>query len=265
MSLPNSILLSYASGRFVETQDYQMTTARRVGGLKHRRACSPRDIPHHYREQHRKIFTQKRGDGYWLWKPFLIRQTMAGMRDGDVLFYCDSGSYFISPADPLIQLAAREPSGIICFKLTHLEKRFTKRAAFVSLGVDHPAITDSTQVMASFILFRVGDAAREFVGEWLGHCENELLVTDAPSPPPLVEYPEFSEHRHDQSLFSLVAKRRGLRQYPDPSQWGNDDPERPPLYPQILQHVRGGPAPGSSTFRARVRRSFRKISAYLQG
>ena len=36
----------------------------------------------------------KRGYGYWLWKPYLISWAMQDLKDGDILVYADSGCEF---------------------------------------------------------------------------------------------------------------------------------------------------------------------------
>lgn len=32
-----------------------------------------------------------RGGGYWLWKPYVIMETLKDMKEGDILVYADSG------------------------------------------------------------------------------------------------------------------------------------------------------------------------------
>jgi hypothetical protein len=231
-------------------------TARDIAGLEDIRACSARDVPRDYRRKHPTIFSHHRGDGLWLWKPFLIQKTLQDMQDGDILFYCDAGSHFIGDPAPLFELAASEPEGVISFTLNLLERCYTKRICFAQLGMDRPLYTDTPQRLASFILLRAGEFARRFAAEWLSYCEQEHLLTDSPSPPPLVEYPDFIAHRHDQSLFSLTCKRHEIPGYPDPSQFGDRDPKRPALYPRIIQHTR---AMGKRPWRSRIKRFVRRI------
>ena len=37
------------------------------------------------------IFTQKTGGGYWLWKPWVIAETLRKIPEGDILIYADTG------------------------------------------------------------------------------------------------------------------------------------------------------------------------------
>jgi hypothetical protein len=54
------------------------------------------------------------------------------------------------------------------------------------------------------------------------------------------DYPGFREHRHDQSIFSLLTKRYDLPAFRDPSQWGNELRHCYPTseYGQIIEHTR---------------------------
>ena len=40
------------------------------------------------------ILKNKKGFGYWLWKPYIIKKTIAQMKDGDILLYLDAGCEF---------------------------------------------------------------------------------------------------------------------------------------------------------------------------
>ena len=50
------------------------------------------------------INNNRRGFGYWIWKPYIIKQWMDKMEDGDVLFYIDVGCELgIENRDKLIE------------------------------------------------------------------------------------------------------------------------------------------------------------------
>jgi len=54
-------------------------------------------------------------------------------------------------------------------------------------------------------------------------------------------YKEFIDHRHDQSIFSVLTKKYNLLAYRDPSQWGNEDIKTyksTSFYPQIIVSTR---------------------------
>src|SRR4051812_2932158 len=58
--------------------------------------------------ENKAILDLPRGLGYWLWKPYIILETMKDLREGDVVVYADSAIEFIASIDPLIQICAKE-------------------------------------------------------------------------------------------------------------------------------------------------------------
>jgi len=62
-----------------------------------------------------------------------------------------------------------------------------------------------------------------FVANWLTFASDPRAVTDQPNE--LGEnLPGFKDHRHDQSVFSLLCKKWDVYAGTDPSQHGMNDP-----------------------------------------
>ena len=76
----------------------------------------------------------------------------------------------------------------------------------------------------------------DFFAEWLRHAQDERNLTDAPNQCGLPNYPGFVEHRHDQSILSLLGRREGVAVVGDISEWGNS--YRAPELPQIIACTR---------------------------
>ncbi len=165
-----------------------------------------------------------RGAGYWLWKPWLIRHALATSAEGDVIIYADAGSCLVSDPAPLVALtdvkpivvfghrAAGEPGGSM--------RRWTKRDCFVLLDADNETFWNAQCCTAGFQVYRNGPEARSFVNEWLTACADPRILTDAPNVMGRDNLPEFLDHRHDQSVLTILALKHGLPEYPDPSQYG---------------------------------------------
>src|SRR3990167_3462946 len=67
-------------------------------------------------KQHQGILDQDRGAGFWLWKPFILLETLRAAEDGDIIVYSDSGAEIIAHLDPLIDLC-RQKGGILLFNV----------------------------------------------------------------------------------------------------------------------------------------------------
>jgi len=234
------VLINYADESFRLSQQRNSQSGLAVGGFDEVWSFGPQDLDAEFSRRNQHILRQSRGAGFWLWKPYLVQLALQRLRKGDYLFYCDAGSQFINSVDLLINMISQTGQDLLCFELQHAERTWTKRDAFVLLDCDEPKYTETKQRLASFSLWRKSQLSDSLAEEWLTAAQDDRLITDQPNQMGLPNWEGFCEHRHDQSLFSLLTKRRGLRAFRDPSQWGNPFFEQFPesTYPQVIQHTR---------------------------
>ena len=234
------VLLNYADGAFTTAQKRNATSGLEVGGFDNVAVMGRQHIDAGFAARNQHILSQPRGAGYWLWKPYGILMMLRDhLEDGDVLFYSDSGAHFVHSAAPVIELCRqRRDLPVLLFTLEdhHRNRVWTKRDCFHYMGLDEPAYTDAAQILASFVVVERRPESIAFVAEWLDHAQDARLITDAPNECGLPNHPEFRDHRHDQSILSLLGRRHGVPTLPDISQWG--DGRRPAEIPRILQHTR---------------------------
>lgn len=215
-----NLLINYANDAFRKEQKLNSKTAKEVGLFDKVIAYSPEDIDRDFYKKNNRILSQKTGNGYWLWKPYFIKKTLEILESDDFLFYCDSGSYFIKPITPLIETSLVTGQEIIVFELRGLlERVWTKRDAFILMDCDSPKFTNSSQRLASFSLWKKTSFTMDFINELLHYSQDERLITDLENQCGYPNYPEFREHRHDQSILSLLTKKYNLDAFRDPSQW----------------------------------------------
>lgn len=215
-------LVSYADARFRHAQTRLVSTCSQFG-INQIHAFGPeqlRQTP--FYSQHRDILDQPRGGGYWLWKPYYIREVMRQARPGDAVLYIDSGAELIGSVGPLVE-TCRQADGLLLFRNHGRPNRYwVKRDCYVRMQCDTPACHDADQVNAAFLVMIAGSAAaEEFLERWLELCTDAQLITDLPSKCGLPELPDYVTHLHDQAILSLVAFERGTPLYRDPSQFGN--------------------------------------------
>lgn len=163
-----------------------------------------------------------RGYGYWCWKPQVCLQLLDTLPDGDVVIYADAGCHIHAEGVPQLALyadaAIRAKDGFLVFEqdpgsgLTPRaphdchEERWTKEDLFQFLAIpaDSPLRT-SNQVVSGIFAFRVGPISRRLFADWLRIYRTDFsLADDTPSVRPCVS--TYREHRHDQSIFSLLVK-----------------------------------------------------------
>jgi FkbM family methyltransferase len=210
------------------------------------------DVDATFREQHAAILARERGCGYWIWK---AKATLAAVafphvRPGDVLAYVDCGCTFNAHARPVFEawvagtLAA--PSGLLGLQMNHLERDWTKADLLHHLGAENDAaVTHTGQLLGGIWLLRVQPSTVALLHRWLEvkTAEAYRFLDDTPSRLP--NAPTFQEHRHDQSVWSVLRKQVGAVMVPDITyrnasapiraarcMWaeGCDPPSRPPAF-----------------------------------
>jgi len=188
-----------------------------------------------------KIKLNERGSGFYSWKPFIIERKLQETTEGDIVFYCDVGRLFPykllsgslhvfldwmqdkqQSVMPGIQIPWHGPMSM-----------WTKRDAFVAVSVDEAFFHMSTPIQASFSIWINNRESKDIASEWMTLAGNRQMISDDPSQSGLPELPDFHEHRHDQSLLSLVCLKRGFKGI----DLGVDEPIFDPKHPTEVAKI----------------------------
>ena len=163
------------------------------------------------------ILSQKRGYGYWIWKSYIIKKTMEQLKDGDIIMYLDSGCEIGYPSQDLIpdffdyvkkdkiigSLARNEQTNKY-----DIEKNWTKMDLIEELNIIDENLLDSPQHQAGLLMIEVCQKTIDLVNLWYKICCRYELIDDSCSK--ISNCINFVEHRHDQSIFSLLTKKYNL-------------------------------------------------------
>jgi len=211
--------INFAHGKYLQAQQYCSQSAKQVG-FDEVISYTINDISKSFIEKNKNIFIQTRGFAYWIWKPYFINKTLQKMNDGDLLVYSDSGSYYQSSVEPLIEKVKNDKHGVLSFELNGLfEKEYTKRDAYILMGLDEDKYSQTSQREATYIWLIKNSFTTDLISKYLEYAQNENIITDLPNT--LGEnYPEFKDHRHDQSIWSLLCKKYDIEPHRLISQHG---------------------------------------------
>lgn len=214
------ILINYADEKYRKTQRFNIWTGKRIAGFDKVIEYGSDDVPYGYKIAHKEIFDNSRGNGLWLWKPYLIQRTLRECSDGDVVFYADSGSFFLKKIDDVIASLNSEWN-IWVSDIPLIENCFTKEECFLKMDCNSDQIRYSNQIQATFFMAKNNEHSRQFVDEWLHWCEDVTLLS--PQGKLQADAPvgrNFLVHREDKSILSLLCKKKGIKPHRDPSQRG---------------------------------------------
>ena len=157
------------------------------------------------------IENNKRGYGYWIWKPYIIMEQLKCMSEGDILFYADAGCEVdFSKKDKFIQLKnylmKEDCIPILADKQPgYKEEFYCKMDTFIGMDCCDLDIMKTPQYRGGVLGIKNCKEAREFINQWYYYCMHYHLLDDTPSE--LDNAKKFKEHRHDQSIFSVLYKK----------------------------------------------------------
>jgi hypothetical protein len=203
------------------------------------------DIETGFYVRHRAHFRDQRGFGYWIWKPYFINRLLARAEDEDVFAYVDAGNLVRNGLHTLFELCHSDRRGLLLFDNREStpkggvwkNARWTKSDCFNLMNLNSPEYVQGNQVNASYIVFRRTDFTVGFFDLFMKACQNYNIISDAPN---VTEdfNTRFKDHRHDQSVLSLLSIRYRVSIYKDPSQWGYRTHQDTDPFGQVFDHHR---------------------------
>lgn len=170
------------------------------------------DLPEEYwkggmtSEQARQIH------GFWWyrWKPRVFLQALEESCDGDIVVWADAGCT-INPKggarlEECGQSARTCPYGILPFNCDKTEGQYTKGDVFAHLDCEY--LRNTYQYIATSFIAHRSPSSISFIREWMRLVEECDLADGTPGEHP--DFPEFVQHRYDQSVFSVLCKKLNI-------------------------------------------------------
>jgi len=214
------VTVSYASGCCEQALQKNLRQAKKVG-VDEARGYDAGDLGPVWAARHRSILSQKRGGGWWLWKPYVIlralQDTAVPWHRG-VVIWVDAGNFLHADPRGLVEKAL-EHSDVagIRLKCCH-EADWTSDVSLSRLRVSSRyAVINRPQIGAYFLLFRKTQLTIDFVKRWLHESEHEEALLgvspDRREDDISIGVPGFQKHQADQSIFSVLFKEYGFQAF----------------------------------------------------
>jgi len=213
--------ISYAHGCCAKSLKRNQQKALKVG-VTEARAYGKEDLEPSWAAENELVLKQKRGGGWWLWKPHLILKTLkdpAVPWHRGVVLWVDAGNYLHADPRSLLESAFKD-SDVVALRLKWcIESDWTSTMTLHQLNMSSRYnFADRPQLGAYFLAFRKTQASIDFVQEWLRLSEDPATLLGLAaqglngSEVDLQEdVPSFMTHQADQSVFSLLYKSWGFR------------------------------------------------------
>lgn len=207
------ILVTFASGQRYVDHQRTFTAAAAATGEFHAIESWSYDLikATAFFDQNRDILQLSRGQGYWLWKPYLIWRALEASADGDLIVYNDclpeDGNVLDHSILPMLAWLSEGDRRIAIARKPAPNRSWTKRDCFHYMGCDDSRYWDEEQVIATYLGIVAGPETRSLVAEWLEYCRDARILTDSANACGLENLSGYQEHRHDQSVLSNLLIR----------------------------------------------------------
>ena len=155
------------------------------------------DIAPVFWEKHKDIFALKCGG--WLWKPYMIQTVLERIEEGSFLFYMDSNYTFLNHFEAFVRYV--DEHDVLVWKNKPNGNVFPmQQGCNMDLMNQHlDAGRDMDMCWAGAMLLKKTLYTTSIMDAWFQLCCNAPQSTDFSS-----VAPDFIEHRHDQTLLTIV-------------------------------------------------------------
>lgn len=207
---PSYAWVSFADSKYAKTLKRISEEAKTIGLFDYMYTFNEKDLDPEFWNKHKDfIENNKRGYGYWIWKPYIIEMALLKIPEGCYLFHTDAGCVIsangASRALEYIKLLNATNKHILGFDMDYFESVWTKADIFSYFNTSIETYGKTRQIIGGINIFRNSPESREFIKKWRNIVENNYnLIDDSPSIKPNAE--DFIENRHDQSIFSMLMK-----------------------------------------------------------
>ena len=161
------------------------------------------------------IENNQRGYGYYIWKSWVVKRTMENMKNDDILVYVDAGctinTYAKKRLEEYVDMVRKSKHGIISFQMDLSSQKYTKIELFDYMEVSQEDRTKK-QFVAGILILRKNENTMKIVNEWYRVSHIPEMINDERS---MIQHPDFIDHRHDQSILSILFYKYGSVVIPD--------------------------------------------------
>ena len=208
---PKTCFITFSDSKYKKTRERITEQAKNLKCFDDIYSFGEEDLDSNFLEKHRNfIESNNRGYGYWIWKPQVIKQVLEKVQQNSIIVYADVGCTFDDKKINDLQNYIRElddENGILAFQWDgDSESSWSKMDCINKI---YPKGSESPQIIATCIFIKKNKFSYKFICEWLNYCEQYHLLDDSESVAKNAE--NFKEHRHDQSIFSLLCKKYNIK------------------------------------------------------
>lgn len=207
--------LTYGDNGFYLSKKHLVYLAESSGLFDEVVSLGPQDLDQRFRKKYKNILNKSRGGGFWIWKYEIIKNLINQINKNDIVVYCDAGASLncsekaVKRFNDYIEILKEPSISQLRMKCENhfIEKNYTNKKLFEYFDLDlNSEIANTTQLQAGHQFYKKSDETLNYFQEYQNLIDFDVnLITDHYSSEVQIE--GFVEHRHDQSIFSLLSKK----------------------------------------------------------
>jgi hypothetical protein len=222
-SLPSRKIhfITYANDVFKQAKQRLLMEAHEFGEFTTINGYGPEHLSHEFQTKHKYILDMKRGGGYWIWRPHILRKALDNIKKNEYLVYLDAGCklnlYGKKRFYEYFDLLDNSPYGILSFQMSgknglgslQMEKMWTTKEIFNVIDIDmNSQYAEEGQYLGGVLIMKKTQHLMNYISEFEKIIDtNSLLCTDFYNN--TEQCKDFTENRHEQSVSSLLRKTMG--------------------------------------------------------
>lgn len=208
-------LLTYGDNGFYLSKKHLEHLAINSGLFDKVISLGPNDLEHKFKKKYKEILQQPKGGGFWLWKFEIIKTLLSQVNENDIVIYCDAGASFntskpaVNRFNEYVEILSNPTISQLKMKCENnfIEKNYTNKKLFEYLNIALDSdFAESTQLQAGHQFYKKCNETDSYFEDYEKLIDSDVnLITDFYSKDTQID--SFAEHRHDQSIFSLLSKK----------------------------------------------------------
>ena len=202
-------IISFGSDeRYINLAEKTVQSVKNLYAKSETKVFNPKDLPDIIKNYAKSYI---RGYGYWIWKPYIIKEALSEINENDILLYVDGRSGLRKTGKPIRWLddfILEKKFDIASWQMIHKEMSWTNGDIISAFNLElNSELIKTGQFAATFHAWRRNIKSLNFVNEWLNFLiNNREICRDEVSKK--LNHTKFIENRHDQSVFSLMIKTK---------------------------------------------------------
>lgn len=211
------IFIAYADSNLAYSLKRIGRQARRLRIFDEVILYTPADLPDYVLRS--PLMKEKKGGGYWAWKPVIIHETLQRHEEGDIVVYVDAGCSLNKSTEWDLMFKLMQEYDTLCFHYDAVMpvwekfgntstniKYWTKKSAldFLDSYCQDNRYHEALKIWGGLLF--VKGKENTFLKKWMDITLNHPAVIVDPTEEELKHQPTgFAFHKHDQSVMTALA------------------------------------------------------------